>query len=681
MVGFGLIVGLSFPLFVLPLGVSSRTALRPGFLSATLGAGLVVGLVNFLVARTVVGKRVRLLIESMRKVESVLSSVARDGDSPVCEPETCHVPVDSVDELGEVASAFNRLVDAAAYAYAVEHAACDLATTVARSRSVDQLCADGVDRLMHRCGVLGAVIEVHVEPGISGYCSEGLPEDWDPGKMGALEVFSQGCVSRDGKTCFGVPVRIGTEPIGVVGVVQDGDVDPMIQRLVTLLADGLAVSLESFRLQEALSHTATHDGLTGLANRRLLLERMDYALGRRQRWGRGPAVIMLDLDDFKGINDSLGHSAGDELLRTVADRLVHSLRSQDTSARFGGDEFAVLIEECEGDAALNELLGRLLEGLSQPVEITGRKVTPSVSLGASRSRPDSTSNSLLQEADTALYVVKRSGKGQSRIFDPSLRLAADQQSVQRTHFSAALDRGELALSYQPLIELSTGRLVGAEGLMRWTCHEHGSVPPMTFISIAEESGLIHPVGRWALRTACAQAKEWLTRFGSDSPYVAMNLSALQVHDQSFVESVEQTLADHDLPPDKLLLELTESVMVFDPHTVLARLRELKRLGVQLALDDFGTGFSSLSYLTRFPGDIVKFDKSFIDDVTQDGPRAQITYGLLQLVHALELTSVAEGVEHPDQAARLQEWGCDLGQGYHFSRPGPAERIEALLTRQ
>jgi diguanylate cyclase (GGDEF)-like protein len=390
---------------------------------------------------------------------------------------------------------------------------------------------------------------------------------------------------------------------------------------------------------------------------------------------------MLDLDDFKGINDSLGHSAGDELLRTVADRLVHSLRSQDTSARFGGDEFAVLIEECEGDAALNELLGRLLEGLSQPVEITGRKVTPSVSLGASRSRPDSTSNSLLQEADTALYVVKRSGKGQSRIFDPSLRLAADQQSVQRTHFSAALDRGELALSYQPLIELSTGRLVGAEGLMRWTCHEHGSVPPMTFISIAEESGLIHPVGRWALRTACAQAKEWLTRFGSDSPYVAMNLSALQVHDQSFVESVEQTLADHDLPPDKLLLELTESVMVFDPHTVLARLRELKRLGVQLALDDFGTGFSSLSYLTRFPGDIVKFDKSFIDDVTQDGPRAQITYGLLQLVHALELTSVAEGVEHPDQAARLQEWGCDLGQGYHFSRPGPAERIEALLTRQ
>lgn len=681
MVGFGLVIGLSFPPFVLILGVSRDIAFRLGFLAATLGAGLVVGLVNYFVARAMVGTRLRLLITGMCKVESVLSTVARSGDGSTCDADSCHVPVDSADELGEVATAFNRLVDAAAHAYAVEHAACDLVTTVARSRNVDQLCADGVDRLMYRCGVQGAVVEVHVGDGMSGYCSVGLPPDWDRETVATLGVSGQGCISQNGKTCFGVPVRIGTKPIGVVGVVQDRNIDPMTRRLVTLLADGLGVSLEAFRLQEALSHTATHDGLTGLANRRLLLERIGQALERAPRNGPGPAVIMLDLDDFKAINDSLGHSAGDELLCVVADRLVRSLRAQDTSARFGGDEFSVLMEDCGDDTVLGELLRRLLEELCRPAEIAGRTVTPSASLGAARPKSGSTPSSLLQEADTALYMAKRSGKGRARIFDPSLRTATDRQSAQRMHFSGALDRGELDLYYQPLTDLSTRRLVGVEGLMRWTCFEHGPVPPTTFISIAEETGLIHPVGRWALQTACRQAKEWLTRFGSESPYVAVNLSALQVHDQAFTEWVGQALSAHDLPPDKLLLELTESVMLFDHHTVLARLRELKRLGVRLALDDFGTGFSSLSYLTRLPVDTIKLDKSFVDDITREGPGAQVAYGLLQLVRALELTSVAEGIEHPEQVTKLQEWGCDLGQGYHLGRPAPADQIEALLVRR
>ena len=456
--------------------------------------------------------------------------------------------------------------------------------------------------------------------------------------------------------------------------------DPNVKGIVLNARD----VTERKEFEEELQHQALHDALTGLANRALFPDRVQHALDRQLRDGRPVSVLFMDLDDFKTINDSLGHAAGDQVLRDIGERLLGNLRTADTAARLGGDEFAVLLEDGgeEGMTAA-DVAERILSMLDEPFLLDETEVFVRASIGISVAEPgdvSETAEELLRNADVAMYLAKEKGKNRYQLFEPAMHDTALKRLELKAALQRALEHNEFRLFYQPVIELETGKVSGVEALIRWFHPERGMVPPLDFIPLAEETGLIVPIGHWVLQEACRYAAELQGRYPLAEPlHMAVNLSARQVARTELVDEVRQILEDTGLDPSTLILEITESVMIQDMDLAIARLTELKALGVQLAIDDFGTGYSSLNYVRRFPVDILKVDKSFIDGVTEGGESSALTAAVIELASILSLKPVAEGIERPDQLQRLLELQCDLGQGFLFAKPLPEVELEPMLA--
>ncbi|HEY7746990.1 MAG TPA: EAL domain-containing protein [Desulfuromonadales bacterium] len=434
---------------------------------------------------------------------------------------------------------------------------------------------------------------------------------------------------------------------------------------------------ERKQAEDRLRHQATHDGLTGLANRTLLQDRLEQSIHYANRSRRLVAVLLLDLDRFKIINDSLGHGIGDELLCSVARRLEQTVREADTVARMGGDEFVILLAEvAEGDD-VGLVAKKILENLTRPYSVSGREISVSASIGVSLyPRDGADGETLLRNADVAMYRAKEDGDT-FRFYAPKMDQRVHETLEMEADLRRALERAELLLHYQPKVDLATGRITGAEALLRWQHPQRGLVAPGMFIPLAEETGLILPIGEWVLATACAQVRTW-QRLGLDAVPVAVNLSARQFRKSDLAETVHRILRESGIAPRMLELELTESMIMRDPQAAAAAMQQLKALGVRLALDDFGTGYSSLNYLRRFSVDCLKIDRSFISDAASDPSAASVATSIVAIAHSLGLRSVAEGVETKEQLDFLRDCGCDSLQGYYFSRPVPAAEFAVLL---
>jgi diguanylate cyclase (GGDEF)-like protein len=438
-------------------------------------------------------------------------------------------------------------------------------------------------------------------------------------------------------------------------------------------------------LEDRLSHQAMHDPLTGLPNRVLLSDRLMRALSRAGRRGNEAAVLFLDLDNFKYVNDSLGHGAGDRLLVGVARRLARVIRPEDTLARLGGDEFVVLLEDVGARAEAFRIAARIQDALRTPITLDDREYFLTTSIGiAFGGNVGDHPEDLLRDADAAMYRAKEAGKDQHAVFRPEMQ----ERSLRRLGLEGDLRRvlkapeKELRVFYQPKALIETGGIVGTEALVRWEHPERGLVLPAEFIPLAEETGMIVPLGRWVLVEACRQTKEWQLEHPADPPlFVNVNLSACQFRDPGLARDVRDALVQTDLAPESLILEITESTLMEDASSTLDTLRWLKDLGVRLAIDDFGTGYSSLSYLKRFPVDAIKIDRSIISGLERDSGNAAIVSATITLAHALGLEAVAEGVEAEGELAELHRLGCDLGQGYYFWRPASAEKTSALLAAE
>jgi diguanylate cyclase (GGDEF)-like protein len=430
--------------------------------------------------------------------------------------------------------------------------------------------------------------------------------------------------------------------------------------------------------EHQMEYLAHHDALTGLPNRILVQDRFDQARAHADRSGLKIALLFLDLDNFKTINDSLGHTVGDALLKQIAGRLTECVRDTDTISRQGGDEFLVVLPALHHTDDAAPVLGKLMEHLREPILADGHELATSVSIGIAIYPDDGRDfDTLLKKSDTAMYRAKGAGRNAYRYFDEQMNVEAVEHLSLRNDLRRALDRSEFVLHYQPQLDLTTGAVVGVEALMRWNHPERGLVAPGHFIPLAEESGLIVPMSVWVMQEACRQAMRWRAA-GLPDLLMAVNLSAVQFRRGDVEQTVMQALAVSGLNPEFLELELTESTLVYESEAVLETLQRLKQRGVRLSIDDFGTGYSSLSYLKRFAIDKLKIDQSFIRDLAVDPDDAAIVRAIIQMAHSLGLKALAEGVETAEMLARLRVFGCDEVQGYHFARPMPAQQFEAYL---
>jgi diguanylate cyclase (GGDEF)-like protein/PAS domain S-box-containing protein len=423
-----------------------------------------------------------------------------------------------------------------------------------------------------------------------------------------------------------------------------------------------------------LEYQAFHDPLTDLPNRELFLDRLGHALARTQRRpGRRVAVLYMDLDDFKVVNDSLGHEAGDRLLVAVGERLKGCLRPEDTLARFGGDEFTVLLEEVEGPEEAVRVAERVIDEVRDPFVLDGREfyVRASIGIALSENRTKDPEN-LLRDADTAMYWAKDKGSGYS-MFDPSMYEQALGRFEAANYLRRAIEREEFVVHYQPIMSLQTGKVRAVEALVRWEHPERGLLDPWEFVAVAEESGLVVPMGEGVLREACLRAKEWQEAHPRTPPLVmSVNLSARQLSRPDLAETVERVLRETGLEGNSLTLDITETVYVKTLAGNTATLDRLRKLGVKISIDDFGMGYSWLSYLKRLPADSIKIDRSFVKGFGEDAEDTAIVRMIIELAHTLGIEVVAEGVESEEQARQLREIGCDMAQGFYFSKPFPPE---------
>jgi diguanylate cyclase (GGDEF)-like protein/PAS domain S-box-containing protein len=439
---------------------------------------------------------------------------------------------------------------------------------------------------------------------------------------------------------------------------------------------------ERKRAVAALEHQAMHDGLTGLPNRSLFTDRLEHALAQADRRDQRVAVLFLDLDNFKVINDSLGHQAGDTLLIEVARRLQACLRAGDTVARLGGDEFTLLLEQGVHAEAADRVADRIADALRAPIHVEQRDVFISASIGIALSTPRRTAaGSLLDNADTAMYQAKAAGKAQHAVFEAGMSRRAVERLELETDLRQAIELNQLRVYYQPIYALEDNQVVEVEALVRWERPGHGLISPAVFIPIAEDSTLIVEIGQWVLEEACRQVCEWHARF-PERPHVTMsvNLSARHFQHPDLIADIERAVHGPGLDPRYLNLEVTESVAMQDAESTVTRLHALKALGIKLAIDDFGTGYSSLGYLKSFPVDGLKIDRSLVDGIGQDAPVTAIVQSVLDLARTLGLTVTGEGIETQAQAAHLKAFGCDRGQGFLFARPLAADGIPALLAQ-
>jgi diguanylate cyclase (GGDEF)-like protein/PAS domain S-box-containing protein len=511
----------------------------------------------------------------------------------------------------------------------------------------------------------------------SGVCffDAAHPDDRDEGMLMLGEVVE----SIEGERTFHVRMRHADGSWRVIECVAKNLLaDPAVGGIVINYRD----ITERRALEDQLVHQAFHDPLTGLANRALFFDRVAHALSRRQRDRRPCIVMFADVDDFKTINDSLGHDAGDRVLVELAGRLGAAIRPGDTVARLGGDEFAFLLEDVVDRTDGEIVAERIIEALRTPISTGAADLVVSASIGivvGGDSRDDA--GALLRDADVAMYTAKRRHRGGFALYEPTMHAAAVSRLELEADLRRAIENREFTVHYQPIVRLGDGRITGFEALARWQHPRRGLVAPGEFIPAAESSGLIVPIGRWILAEACGQAQRWHAEWPTDPPLsISVNLSVREIQDPGLVDGVDAILAETGLDPARLVLEITETSMLEDAEETLTTLNALRSLGVRLAIDDFGTGYSSLSYLRRLPVDILKLDRSLVASSGEVQRDAALVDAVFRLGHDLGLQTIVEGVEEPEQRARLVALGCELGQGYLFARPMAADSAGEALRQ-
>ena len=548
--------------------------------------------------------------------------------------------------------------------------------------------------LVHNASDLITVVDVHggiryQSPSASklvGVASESLLgtnylEVLDPEDRPLLEVVLAGLVGSPGGTTtaeYRVSHADGSSRF-VESIVTNLLDDPTVRGLVLNTRD----VTERKGLEEELAHQAFHDSLTGLSNRAVFRDRLDHALAGSIRHERSLAVLLLDLDGFKTVNDSLGHDVGDELLVAVGARIEELARSSDTVARLGGDEFVVLLEEDVDETRSRSVAARMLKALSAPFAVTDREVFIGASIGIAVGEGGSVdADELIRNADTAMYAAKAAGRGRYELFRPAMHLHALERFEIQADLRRAVDRAEFRVHYQPIVDFATGAIQGVEALIRWMHPSRGLLPPGEFIAAAEETGLIVPMGVWVLDEACRQAAAWRAEYPQAANlWVSVNLSTRQLLEPDLVTRVREVLSGSGLDPAALVLEITEGSLLQGVEETIEKLYDLKGLGIRLAIDDFGTGTSSLGHLRRFPIDVLKIDKSFVDDVATTGSEGPaLVRAVVDLARTLRLETVAEGIEEIEQLTQLRSAGCVSGQGFLFAKPLQPDALGLLLER-
>jgi diguanylate cyclase (GGDEF)-like protein len=502
-----------------------------------------------------------------------------------------------------------------------------------------------------------------------------------------FEAWRAAALQRRLASCIALPLQAKGDVLGMLCIYAeeddafDSEEIKVLQELTDDLAYGIASLREAeqrSRFERELEHQANFDALTGLANRFTLEARLTQSVADAKRHGNKLALMSIDLDRFKLVNDTLGHGVGDQLLTEVARLLSAAVRESDTVARLGGDEFVVLLKDIEAMADAATVAGKLIAALNTPICIDGHEIRPSASIGISLFPDDGEDvSTLMRNADTAMHHAKALGGGSFRFFAPQMNERVAARFAMEADLRRALEHGELLVYYQPQVSLSSGVMTGAEALVRWRHPSKGMVSPAEFIPLAEETGLIEPLGEWVIGSVCRQLRAWLDAGVPVQP-VAVNLSARQFRQSELVPLIAQSLADNGLDPALLTLEITEGAVMHDVEAAVVTVRQLKALGVRLSLDDFGTGYSSLSYLKRFPIDHLKIDQSFVREITTDPDSAVICNAVIGLAHSLRMTVIAEGVETEAQMQYLRRQRCDEMQGYLFSKPVPAQEFAGLL---
>jgi diguanylate cyclase (GGDEF)-like protein len=491
------------------------------------------------------------------------------------------------------------------------------------------------------------------------------------------------------RAVFTFPLRHEQQPLGALDLYRDapGPLGEEATEAAQTLADVAAAYLLNAQARLDLqlasdrsTRQALHDALTDLPNRTLLLDRLAHAIGRGQRSGKPSAVLFIDLDRLKSVNDAYGHAAGDELLIAAAGRLAGLIRPGDTLGRLSGDEFVILCEDLDNFDHAAAIGGRLLTALAQPFSLTAARVDITASIGIARAvRGGGSPEQVLDEADNAMYQAKRGGGNRYQVYDPHLKGITDDHRVLERDLRRAIERGQLHTAYQPIVNTAGGRITGFEALLRWTHPTQGPIPPATLIPLAEECGLIDRLGSWVLQRACTDVNRWQPSSGEPLG-IAVNVSAHQLMSTRFPDTVAAILQAAHTDPKRLTLEITESVFMADKDVALTVLRDLRSLGVTLALDDFGTGYAALNYLQSFPIDILKIDRSFVADLGRDPAANVIVSAIVQLAHGLGLTVVAEGVETALQHQAIADLGCNESQGFYFSESMTAAQVTSLLRR-
>jgi diguanylate cyclase (GGDEF)-like protein len=473
------------------------------------------------------------------------------------------------------------------------------------------------------------------------------------------------------------------QPYGAVGAGsrEAREFSPQDVNFMQAIANVLANAIERRAAEERMQHEALHDPLTGLPNRNLFLDRLEHALSVAARHDNSIAVLFLDLDQFKLVNDSLGHAAGDELLAAVAPRIESALRPGDTVARFGGDEFAVLAEDVSNERGATRIAERIAEALARPFVLREREHFVSASIGISIGDGGEAPEALIRDADSALYRAKERGRGGYEIFDEVMRSRVIEHMQTENDLRRAIQRQELELHYQPVVRLRDGSVVAMEALLRWNHPDRGLLGPLAFIPVAEESRLIVPIGRWVVEQACRQASVWQQLNPDSAPIgVSVNLSARQIADPDLISHLEGSIKANMIEPSSVWLELTESTLLDETVFVERTLDALRGLGVHLVLDDFGVGFSSLGYLKRLPLSMIKLDRSFVKNLSEGSHEAAIVRAVNEMANTIGIAVVAEGVETEEQVRVASELGCGYAQGFHFAVPTPAPEVPALLKR-
>lgn len=514
-------------------------------------------------------------------------------------------------------------------------------------------------------------------------CKTCVTKDYFPN-----ERFDQGTgPKKKAGSAVAAPLLKGGKAIGVVLFCSNSKYtfDDEIVKMLDHMAENVVFALTNMETEiqrknaeEQIQHLATHDALTGLPNRMMFSQMLNHTIQSARRYKRQFAVLFIDLDRFKTINDTLGHAAGDQLLQEIAKRFRQALREVDIVARLGGDEFVALIEEMNEPSRIAKVAYNILSVAMKPVELMGQEYRVTASVGICMFPQDGQDEqSIMKNADSAMYCAKDAGKNNFQFYSKDVKSQSISRLKLETNLRHALERNELSLHYQAKLDLKTGVITGVEALLRWQNEELGSVSPMHLLPVAEDTGLIVPIGRWVLKTACAQNAAWQMQ-GLPPVCMAVNLSARQLMDDHLLEDIKDALADSGMSSDMLELEITEGMLMQNPDRVSGILSRIKTLGVRLAIDNFGTGYSSLSHIRRFPIDTIKVDRSFIRDMMQHPEDKAITEAIIAMGKTLSLTVVAEGVEKQEQESFLREHACDEMQGYYFSKPTPPDELADLL---